>query len=101
MAVQDPKPATRSANKKAKKKKGKITTGQVKANDAGLEGFVDWLDPPASDSAEEMEEDMFSLASGFAVRIRKRAASTQGETTPGSEVSGRERLRRSGLEEES
>ena len=48
----------------------------------GLEGFVDWLDLTTSDLAEEMEEDMSSLAPGFAARMRKRVTSTQGETTP-------------------
>ena len=42
---------------------------------------------------------MSSLAVGFAPRIRKRAASAQGETTPGSEVSSGKRPNRSGLNE--
>ena len=44
-----------------KKKRGKII-----AVGAELEGFVDWVDPNASDIAEEREDDMFSLAVGFA-----------------------------------
>ena len=43
---------------------------------------------------------MSSLAAGFAPRMRKRAASAQGETTPGSEVSSGKRPNRSGLNEE-
>ena len=43
---------------------------------------------------------MSSLVAGFSVRMRKRATSTQGETTLGSEVSGEKRLRRSDLDEE-
>ena len=53
-----------------KKKKGKIIAVGV-----GLEGFVDWVDPNASDSTEEREDDMSSLAAGFAVWILKWAAS--------------------------
>ena len=58
-----------------KKKKGKIITGQIKAVGLGLKGFVDWLDPTASDPAEEREEDMFSLSVGFAIWMRQRAVS--------------------------
>ena len=54
----------------AKKKKGKI-----KAVAAGLEGFVDSVDPNACDLAEEMEDNMSSLTAGFAEWMRKRAAS--------------------------
>ena len=43
---------------------------------------------------------MSSLAVGFATWMRKRAASTQGETTPGSEVFGRIHQKRSGPDEE-
>ena len=39
---------------KKKAKKG----GQTKAADAGLDDFVDWTDPIASESAEEREDDM-------------------------------------------
>ena len=43
---------------------------------------------------------MSSLIVGFAARMRKWAASTQGETTSGSEVSDEKRLKRSDLDEE-
>ena len=79
LAVQDPKPAPQVE----KKKKGKI-----KATDAGLEGFVEWVDSIASDSAEERKDDLSNLTARFASRMRKQAASAQGDTTPGSEVSG-------------
>ena len=49
--------------------------------------------------AEEMEEDMSSLAVGFATRMRKRAASSHGGTTLGFEVSSEKRPKRSGLDE--
>ena len=79
LAVLDPKPAPQAE----KKKKGKI-----KATDAGLEGFVKWVDSIASDSAEEREDDLSNLAARFALRMFKQATSAQGDTTPGSEVSG-------------
>ena len=66
----------------------------------GLEGFVDWLDLIASDLAEEREEDMSSLATVFAAQMSKRAASAQGETIPGFEVSRGKRSRRPGPDEE-
>ena len=59
--------------KKKKKKTKKV--GHIKAIDTGLEGFVDWVDPISSEPAEEREGDMSSLATGFVMRIRKRAAS--------------------------
>ena len=73
LVVHDPKPAPRSAKKKGKikaahtekKKTGKIITGQIKATDARLKGFVDWLDPMASDPVEEREDNMSSLVVGF------------------------------------
>ena len=46
-----------------KKKKGKII-----AVGAGLEDFVDWIDPNASDPAKERENDMSSFAAGFSAR---------------------------------
>ena len=61
---------------------------------------MDWLDPPASDSVEEREEDMFSLADGFATWMCKLAASAQGETTLGLEVFGRKHPKRPGPDEE-
>ena len=42
---------------------------------------------------------MSSLAAGFIPRMRKRAASAQGETTPGFEVPGDKCLKQSGLNE--
>ena len=80
---------------KKKKKKGKIITV-----DAGLEGFVDWVDPNVSHPAEEKEDDMSSLAIEFSARMRKRATSAQGETTPGFEVSGGKCPKQSGPDEE-
>ena len=47
----------------------------------------------ASKSAEESEHDMSILAAGFALWMRKRAASAQGETTLCSEVSGGKRTK--------
>ena len=52
----------RRRRKKKKKKKGKIIT-----SGAGLEGFVDWLDPNASDPVEKREDDMSNLAARFTV----------------------------------
>ena len=49
---------------------------------------------------EKSESDMSSLAVGFAARMRKRATSAQGETTPGFEVPGGKRPKWSGLNEE-
>ena len=65
-----------------------------------LEGFVEWVDSIASDSAEEREDDMSSLTVGFVEQMHKQAASAQGETTPGSKVFGEKRSRWSGLDEE-
>ena len=85
MDEQDPQ----SAPQVAKKKKGKI-----KAVIAGLEGFVDSVDPNACDLAEEMEDKMSSLAVGFVAWMRKRAASAQEETTSSFEVYGKKRPKR-------
>ena len=57
---------------------------------------MDWTDPTASELAEERKNDMSSLVAGFAARMRKLAMSSQGETTPGSEVPGIKRPKRSG-----
>ena len=78
-----------------KTKKGKIT-----AAGAGLEGFVDWVSPNASNPTEEKEDNMSSLATRFATPMSKREVSTHGETTPGFEVSGKKRSRRSDPDEE-
>ena len=58
------------------------------------------VDSISSDSAEEREDDMSSLAAGFSTRMRKWIASAQGETTSGSEVFGGKCFRRSGPDEE-
>ena len=92
MDEQDSRVASQAAKKK---KKGKI----IDAGE-GLEGFMDWVDPNASDSAKDMEDDMSSFAVGFSTQMCKRAMSAQGENTPDSEVSGEKCLKRSGLDEE-
>ena len=61
---------------------------------------MDWVDPNISDSTKEREADMSSLAAEFAAQMRKRAASSQRETTPGSEVSSEKLPKRLGLDEE-
>ena len=55
---------------------------------------MDWAGPNASNPIEEREDDMSSLGVRFDARMRKRAASAQGETTPGSKVSGEKSWRR-------
>ena len=47
----------------------------------GLEGFLDSTDPTVSESVEENEAEMSSLAAGFAAQMRKRASNAQDETT--------------------
>ena len=64
-----------SAKKKKRKKKVK-NGGQTKSTSAGLEGFVDWTDPIASEPTEDGEDDMSSLAIGFVAQMPKRAASS-------------------------
>ena len=61
---------------------------------------MDWVDPISSEPAKEREGDMSSVATGFVMRMRKWATSAQGETTPGSEVSGNKRPKRSDPNEE-
>ena len=61
---------------------------------------MDWVDPNASDTTKEREDDMSSLVSRFATRMSKRAASAQGETTPSSKVSSGKRPKLSGPDEE-
>ena len=54
-----------------KKKDGdRKRTGQTKVAVAELEGFMDWAGLISSDLTEE--EEMFMLAAGFAVWMRKR-----------------------------
>ena len=67
--------------KKKKRKKAK-KVGQIKATRAGLEGFMDWVDPISSEPTKDGEDDMSSLTVGFVAWIRKQAASAHGETTP-------------------
>ena len=54
------------AERKKKKK-----TKQSKAVGAGLEGFVDLMNPRVSESAEEEKVEMSCLVSGFAARMSK------------------------------
>ena len=81
--MQDPKLVPQETKRKKKKK-----TGQVKASGAGLEGFVDWMNPRVSELDEEEEAEMTSLVSSFPGRIRKRAASAQGVTAFDAELHG-------------
>ena len=84
--------------KKKRKKEKKVR--QIKAIGVGLEGFVDWVNPISSESAEERESNMSSLIVGFSTRMSKRATSSQGETTLGSEASGEKHPKWSGPDEE-
>ena len=61
---------------------------------------MDWLDPLDGDPAEEREEDMSSLAAGFAARMHKRAVSAQRETTPDSIIYGKKHPKQSSPDEE-
>ena len=87
---QDSRPTPQVAMKKKKNKKGKIIATRV-----GLKGFIDWVDPNASDPA-----DMFSLVVGFSAQMPKHVASAKGETTLSSEVSRRKHPNWSGPIEE-
>ena len=70
LAERDPQPTPQAMKKKKKKKKKKPKKGrQTKAVGAGLEGFVDWMDPTTSEMANEGEDDMSNLAAGFTVRM--------------------------------
>ena len=62
-----------------------------------LEGFMDLVDPMASDLTEEMEDDMSSLVAGFAAQMCKRVANAQWDTTPSSQVFGGKSLSRKSL----
>ena len=53
-----------------------------------------------SESIEEEEAEMSGLAFGFATRMRKRAASGQGETTLGVEASSGKHPKLTGPDEE-
>ena len=113
MVVQDPKPAPQAAKKKKGKKGTKVR--HVKPINTGLEDFMGWANPTlptretqgdrpipqiSRELVEKSENDMSSLAVGFAARMRKRATSAQGETTPGFEVPGGKRPKWSSLNEE-
>ena len=52
---------------------------------------MDWVDPNTSNLTKEREDNMSSLAAGFAARICKRVVSAKGETTPAFEVFGGKR----------
>ena len=112
LAIQDQKPTPPTVKKKKGKKGKKVR--QVKVVGTRLEDFIDWANPIpptretqgvrhvshiASESVEESEDDMSSLDTGFVARMRKRATSAQGETTPGFEVLGEKRSKWSGLDE--
>ena len=60
----------------------------------GLEGFVDWMDPTVSQSAEEREVEMSSLVVGFVARMHKCVTSAQGETTLSFEGSDDKRFKK-------
>ena len=97
LVEQDPQPAPEEVKKKNKKvKKG----GHNKATNVGLEVFVDWTDPTASGPVEEMEDNLSILAAGFAVRMHKRATSSQGETILGYEEPDGKHPKGFGLDEE-
>ena len=55
-------------------KKKKKKTRQIKVADVGLEGFVGWTDRTISESDEEREAEMSSLAARFVAQMLKRAA---------------------------
>ena len=61
---------------------------------------MEWTDPTVGEPAEESEDDMSSLAAGFATLMSKRAESFQVKTTPDPEVSINKRPKRSGSDEE-
>ena len=56
---------------------------------------MDWTDPKISESAEEREAEMSSLAVGFVVRMHKKVANARGEATPSSEGPDDKRSRQS------
>ena len=59
--------------------KEKEEEGQYIVTSVGLEGFVDGVDPNASDLAEEREDNMSSLIAGFSLQMCKWAATAQGK----------------------
>ena len=58
------------------------------------------MNPGVSELTEEDEVEMFGLVSRFSARMRKRAASAQGETAPSFEVHGGKRPKLFGSDEE-
>ena len=61
---------------------------------------MDCTNPGVSESAKEEEVEMSSLVSSFVSRMRKPAASAQGETARGVEASGEKRPKLIGSNEE-
>ena len=61
---------------------------------------MDWTNPGVSESDEEEKAEMSGLVFGFATRMRKQAASTQGLTAPNIEVPGEKCLKLTGPDEE-
>ena len=55
---------------------------RVFALSAGLEDFLDWAEVVDDEPSEE--EEMFSLAVGFAAQMRKRPTTPEGEVTSSS-----------------
>ena len=73
--------SSRSAPQSVKKKKQNTTRApKTKAVGTGLEDFVDWTSIIAIELVEE--EEMSNLTARLAARMCKRAASSEGETTP-------------------
>ena len=61
---------------------------------------MDWVDLISNEPTEEREDDMSSLAAGFAAHMCKRAVSAQRETTSGSKGLDGKRPKWSGPDEE-
>ena len=76
-------------------KKREMRARQTKATGAELEDVLDWTEVVDIESVEE--EDMLSLAAGFAGRRRKRSVTLEGVDTSSY---GEKRPRRSPLDEE-
>ena len=85
------RPTPRPENKGGDRKRAQET----KVTGARLEGFMDWEGIISSKPAEE--EEMFKLAIGFAARMSKRAADSEGESTP---ITDGKRPKRSSPDEE-
>ena len=87
---QSPRPTPRLV-----KKRKESRARQTKTAGAGLEDLVDWTGVVANEPAEE--EEMSSLAVGFASQMHKQRASSEGEATS---ISGGKRSRRPSQNEE-